>query len=182
MSKAEEAVARFRDGSGCAQSIVSTYGKEVGLTQAAAEPPGGTETNPNAQVCGAVTGAFAVLERKHGGASANNGQPADLVHDLMREFTKRFQAANGSIICKNLTGADLGTPAAVDAARKQELQNARCAKYIRDAAEILEDILKDGEPADKALSVSAGILLDRLNNQPQAYSGNAAHSGPLLEA
>ena len=48
---------------------------------------------------------------------------------------------NGSIRCKEILGADLSTPEGKKAANDGNLFLTACPKFVRDAAEILEEIL-----------------------------------------
>jgi C_GCAxxG_C_C family probable redox protein len=93
------------------------------------------------ETCGAVTGAFMVIGLKYGKAKAEDEGARDRTYELVREFVKRFQSRHGSIRCKELLGYDLSNPQEGEAAKKKGLFDTLCPKFVRDAAEILEEIL-----------------------------------------
>jgi len=58
------------------------------------------------------------------------------------EIAHRFEKRNDSIICKDLLGCDISEPEGATAARTNGLFTSVCPKLVRDAAEILEEMLK----------------------------------------
>jgi len=94
-----------------------------------------------ANVCGAVSGAFLVLGLKHGAATAQEREAKEKTYQLVREFAARFKARNGSIVCRELLGFDIGTPEGLEEAKRRDVHNNVCAKLGRDAGEILEELL-----------------------------------------
>lgn len=138
MRKVEEAVAAFREGFSCAEAMVSTYGPEVGLdretaTRAAGGLGGGLAGRGG--TCGAITGASIVIGLKRGRSRADDLESKRVTYELVNEHVRRFQARNGSIVCRELLGLDVSTPEGKQAAR------ARCPRLVQDSAEILEDLL-----------------------------------------
>ncbi len=61
---------------------------------------------------------------------------------ITNEFAIRFKARNGSINCKELLGCDIGTAEGMKYAKEHNLTTTLCPKYVRDAAEIVEEMLK----------------------------------------
>jgi len=51
--------------------------------------------------------------------------------------------SHDSIICKDILGCDISTPQGLRTAREEALFSKVCPKFVRDAAEILEEMLKD---------------------------------------
>jgi C_GCAxxG_C_C family probable redox protein len=102
------------------------------------------------ETCGAVTGAFMVIGLKHGSAAnwlvegrvddRENGKRLN-TYRLVRELTDRFAARHGSIRCKDLLGCDLSTPEGGKMVEEKNLFRTVCPGLVRDAAEILEEIL-----------------------------------------
>jgi len=88
-----------------------------------------------------VTGAFLVLGLRYGAIQAADLQAKEKTYALVREFAARFQARNGSLICKELLGYDISTADGVRQVKARNLLETRCAKFVQDAAEILEDLL-----------------------------------------
>jgi len=62
------------------------------------------------------------------------------VYDLAKEFVRLFEKQHGTIICKDLLGADLGTSEGRDKAIKENLFRTLCPGFVRDAAQILADM------------------------------------------
>ena len=89
--------------------------------------------------CGAVTGAFMVM-----GLSIR--QPKDekdarfKAYDLVKRFKNRFEAAHGTILCKDLLGVDVGTREGREKAVKQNLHRTLCPDFVKTAAEVLADL------------------------------------------
>jgi len=62
-------------------------------------------------------------------------------YELVGEFTRRFEARRGSLVCKTLLGGvDLGTDAGRREATGRNLFQTICPGYVRDATEILDEI------------------------------------------
>jgi len=55
----------------------------------------------------------------------------------------RFKARNETTECRELLGCDVSTFEGLKAAKKERHFNTRCPKFVQDAVEILEEILKD---------------------------------------
>ena len=142
--KVDAALARFREGSTCSQAILSTWGGEFGLEREtalrAASAFGGGMAGLG-EVCGAVTGALIVIGLKHGQTEAKDKETKQKNYALVRDFTGRFRARNGSLSCRELLGCDLSTAEGMETARSRGLFTERCPRFVRDAAEILEEIL-----------------------------------------
>jgi C_GCAxxG_C_C family probable redox protein len=95
------------------------------------------------ETCGAVTGAFMIIGLKHGKTKADDDVARETTYILVKELTVRFLAQNGSIKCKDLLGHDVNTPEGMDAVIDKKLFITFCPKFVQDAAEITQEILKD---------------------------------------
>ena len=83
--------------------------------------------------CGALLGAVAAMNRIMGGCA--DGEVAALdgaAAAEARELLRRFEEKNGSVFCRELKGRDTG------------IVLRECRGCVEDAAEIAEDILKNG--------------------------------------
>jgi C_GCAxxG_C_C family probable redox protein len=89
--------------------------------------------------CGAVTGALMILGLKVQEASSEK-ETRYRVYDLVREFVRLFEEKRGTILCKDLLGVDTGTPEGRDKAIKDNLFRTLCPGFVRDAAQILDDM------------------------------------------
>ena len=141
MSSVQEAVARFDDGYSCAQAVFSTYAEKLGMDRQTAIKVSagfGGGMGRMAGTCGALTGAFMVLGLKYGGPDSKS---KDKTYELVRELADRFRARHGSLECRELLGCDLSTPEGRKHAKAERLHSTVCTQIVRDAAEILEEIL-----------------------------------------
>jgi C_GCAxxG_C_C family probable redox protein len=91
--------------------------------------------------CGAVTGALMVIGLKYGKVKADDDEAKEQTYALVQEFSMQFAARNKSLNCTELLGYDLGTPEGRAKAKEQNLLVTVCEKLVRDAVEILEEVL-----------------------------------------
>ena len=89
--------------------------------------------------CGAVTGAMMILGFKVQEASTEK-ETRYRVYDLVKELVRLFEEKHGTILCKDLLGADLGTLEGRDKAIKDNLFRTLCPVFVRDAAQILSSM------------------------------------------
>ena len=59
-----------------------------------------------AQTCGAVTGAFMVPGLKYGNADIHDKEAKERIYGLVREFLRRLESRNSSIVCREQLGCD----------------------------------------------------------------------------
>jgi len=140
MKNVDLVVSRFKEGLSCSQAILSTYGQELGIDKATAlkiSAPFGGGMARMGETCGAVTGAFMVIGLKH----AVSKEEKEKLYGLINRFAEKFKSRNGSILCKELLGCNIGTPEGMKAVKEKGLIDALCPKLVRDAAEILDEIL-----------------------------------------
>jgi C_GCAxxG_C_C family probable redox protein len=147
MSKVETAVTDFRSGYSCAQSILRTFGEELGLDKDICRKLGsgfGAGMGRMGLTCGAVTGAFMVIGLKYGYIKPDDLDSKIITRELINEFKDKFVARNKTIVCNELIGLDISTPDgfAEFKRRENELYDI-CSKYVKDAVEILEEILSE---------------------------------------
>lgn len=144
MSKVEEAVTCFKEGYICSQAILATYGTQFGLNRDIALKIAdgfGGGMGRMGETCGAVTGALMVIGLKHGRTMVEDTKAHEMTYGLVNEFVRRFKSRNGSVTCRELLKCDISTPEGLKTARQQNLFNTVCPAYVRDAAEVIEDIL-----------------------------------------
>ena len=144
MSRVEDALSQFQKGYSCAQAILSTYGVEFDIDpKTALKVSGafGAGMARMAETCGAVTGAFMVIGLMHASADVVDEDAKEKTYGAVREFADKFTAQNGSIVCKELLGCDIGTDEGMKTAADNELFDIKCTKFVREAAELLEEML-----------------------------------------
>lgn len=93
------------------------------------------------EMCGCVTGSLMVIGLKHAKTRKDDDDSRDLAYALAQEFMDAFSGRNGSLLCRDILGADVSTPEGVATVREKDLFRTVCPKFIRDAGEILEGLL-----------------------------------------
>jgi C_GCAxxG_C_C family probable redox protein len=144
MSKVEKAVACFKEGFSCSQAIFSTYSEGLGLDRLTSlkisQAFGGGMAHLG-ETCGAVTGACMLIGLKYGRTQAEDLAARERTYTLIRKFVEDFKALHGSIQCPRLLGLDIGTEEGLRLANEKNLFQTLCTGYVKNAAEIIEDIL-----------------------------------------
>lgn len=144
MSRIEKAMSCFKGNFNCAQSILSTYSPQYGLNRDTAlklSTGFGGGIARFGKTCGAVSGAFMIIGLKYGMGINEDKQAQEETYQFIRLFSNRFQEINGSIVCRELLGCDINTPEGKDYYSQNEFFEKKCLQYVRNAAEILEEIL-----------------------------------------
>lgn len=145
MCNADCAVECFNKGFNCAQSVFSTYSEQLGLDKTSALKISGGFGGGMChlgETCGVVTGAFMLIGLKYGKAQEDDNAAKEKTAVLVREFAERFKAINGSIKCTELIGYDLSTEEGRKALNETKSWKTVCAKMVRDASQIVEELLE----------------------------------------
>ncbi len=143
MSKVEKAVECFNNGFNCSQAVFSTYCEQFGLDRESAlkiSTPFGAGLARQAQVCGAVSGAYMLIGLKEGKFLPEDNESRERCYSLAMEFTKKFNEIHGSINCCDLLKYDLSTPEGLQHIKENNLWNTLCPIFIRDACQLLEEM------------------------------------------
>ena len=143
MSKVDQAVECFCGGAACSQAIAAIYGPDLGLPreQAMKLASGFAGGMRLGETCGAVTGAFMVLGLKFAGLHCDQRDGRGDVYAALGRFVTKFQQRNRSVVCKELLGCDISTPDGAQKATREGLFRTICPDLVKDAAEILEEML-----------------------------------------
>jgi C_GCAxxG_C_C family probable redox protein len=144
MEKVKKAAECFESGFSCSQAVLATFAEEFNLdkkialkiSSAFCGGMGGT-----ANVCGAVTGGLMVIGLKYGRTEADDVVTKEKTNEISRLFMERFKENNGSLICKDLLGADISTIEGKEYVTNNNLRHNCCTKLVENATEILEKIL-----------------------------------------
>ena len=145
MSDIEKAVSCFNEGFMCSQAVLSAYAEQFGLDREAAlkvSAAFGGGMGRMGETCGAVTGAFMVIGLKYGRTAVEDRESHEKTTGLVREFVDGFKSINGSIVCRELLGCDLSTQDGLKTFVDKKLRDTLCTKFVRDAAQIIEQLLK----------------------------------------
>ena len=147
MNTKELAVTRFQDGFSCSQAVFSPYAEAMGLDKDTALKIAGTfggGMGRTGQTCGAVTGALMALGLKYGATDAVDKETKEQAYVRVQEFARRFAIRNGNdLSCKALLGCDISTSDGQKMASELGLYQSVCPKLVKDAAEIVEEILAE---------------------------------------
>jgi len=142
--RVNQSVACFKNDFNCSQAVFSTYAEHLGMDKQTALKVScafGGGMARMAETCGAVTGTLMVIGLKHGKARPDNDAAKQKTYALAREFVERFKAKHGTIVCRELLGCDIGTEEGKRVFDENQYEEKRCAKFVADAAMILEEIL-----------------------------------------
>jgi C_GCAxxG_C_C family probable redox protein len=145
-SRVEEVAKTHGEGFSCAQALLAVYGPELGVDrETALKIAGGFGGGMGrmAGTCGAVTGAFMVIGLVHSMTKKGDLQQKERSYEYIRTFADKFKERNKTLVCRELMGVDVSTPEGFAEAKKKNIARTVCPKYVRDAAEILEEMLAD---------------------------------------
>ncbi len=133
----------FAQGFNCSQAVFSAFASRLGLSEEMAlklSSPFGGGIARQGQTCGALTGALMVLGLQYGNV---NPQDKEATYQMAGEFVCRFQERHGAILCRDLLGCDISTPAGLQTAREQNLFNAVCPALVEGTAKLLTEFSVD---------------------------------------
>ena len=147
MTRREAAMANFLSGYNCSQSIILAFKDmlpvdEKQLSMLASSFGGGM--GRLREVCGSVSGMFMIVGLLYGYDGPETGQVKADHYARIQELAKRFEEKHGSIVCREMLGLSVRHDVPVPEARTKEYYKKRpCAEIIGDAAEILEQYIKE---------------------------------------
>lgn len=143
-TRADKAVSRFMRGYNCAQAVSSVFTEDTGVPEEIILRTAigfGGGMGRTGGTCGAVSGAVIVIGLMAGSTDPAEKEAKELTYTLTQEFIERFTEKYGSVSCTVLLGCDLSTREGSARAREENLTRTLCPGYIRDAVEILEEVL-----------------------------------------
>lgn len=147
MTRREIAMENFLKGYNCSQSIVLAFKDmlpmdEKTLSMMASSFGGGM--GRLREVCGSVTGMFMVAGLLYGYDGPETGQVKADHYARIQELAHRFEEKHGTIVCREMLGLDIKHDVPTPEARTKEYYKKRpCPEIIGDAAEILEQYIKE---------------------------------------
>jgi C_GCAxxG_C_C family probable redox protein len=136
---------RFTEGYRCSEAILTSYCGKVGLNKNLAMKIGcafGGGLGSNGDVCGAITGSIIILGLKHGRTNKDDADTRVKTDIQVQTFLKKFRSKHKHTRCNDLIGFDRSTPKGHDIAAAAGVFKKICPKLVKDAAEILEELLK----------------------------------------
>lgn len=105
--KQEQAMNLFKEGYNCAQTVFAAFHKEMDMdfeTALKLSSSFGGGMGRLREVCGAVSGMFAVAGMKYGYTDPNDNKAKAEHYKLIQELAVQFKTENHSIICRELLG------------------------------------------------------------------------------
>lgn len=143
--KSEKAVSYFKQSFNCSQAVFTAYRQEDLVNEQTALKLGTVfgagVAYTGADLCGAVTGAIMAISLKHGRGDVKAVDAKVKTYELGKKFMNGFSAINGSCICGELPGVDIGTPEGIKEAVVTKLFETRCVDMVKSACEILDKTL-----------------------------------------
>lgn len=145
MNRKDEAQKIHACGFNCSQAVLGVFCEELGMDLGSAYRisagfGGGLRRG---EVCGAVTGAIMALGLRYGHFVEGDIESKEMIAAKTKAFNDRFEAANGSLICKEM----LGYNSAIEEERaiivEKGLFDTVCPKAITTAVEIAEELIAD---------------------------------------
>lgn len=139
------AEASHRNGFSCSQSVFSALAQRWNIDpelalRVAAGFGGGIARS--ARTCGCVTGAIMAIGLAQSSVAPEvNRSEKEKTYEAGQRFMRAFEKRNGSTVCAELLGCDISTPEGLAKARQEGLFESRCTGFVRDAVEIVQDML-----------------------------------------
>ena len=147
MTRKEAAVANFKKGYNCSQSVVLAFkdmlpADESTLMKLSSSFGGGM--GRLREVCGSVSGMFMVTGLLYGYDGPETGKIKADHYARIQELARRFEEKHGSIVCRRLLGLNVDRDDPTPEERTAEYYKKRpCAEMIGDAAEILDRYISE---------------------------------------
>ena len=146
-SRVGEAVALFKSGYNCSQSVVAAFADLYGFSREQAlrmSASFGGGIGRMRQTCGAACGLFQLAGLDCGAVKADDREGKSHNYAVVQELAEAFKRENGSLICAELLGLEApeGTPQA-EARTERYYQKRPCVKMVETAARLFADYLKN---------------------------------------
>lgn len=145
MTKSDTAEHMFLKGYNCAQSVLYAFAQDMDLPGETALKIScglGAGMARQGEICGAVSGAILVLGLKYGKGCDDEKELTETTYAKTKALMEMFCAKRGSCNCKKLLhGCDLSSPQGQATFKENDYYNKVCLPCVRDAVEILEQIL-----------------------------------------
>ena len=134
----------FYEGYNCSQAVLLAFEDLTGLekkTAAMLSSSFGGGLGRMREVCGAVSGAVMVLGLFKGYSDPKSHSEKVAHYRLIQDFAARFKKKNGSIICRDLLNGVAKEGLIPEERTKEFYQKRPCPALVRQAAEIVDEML-----------------------------------------
>lgn len=144
--KEKEGLSKFCNGYNCAQSVLSVFAEDLGMSKDAClklANPFGSGIAYLQETCGAVSGALMAIGLKYGRGTDGRIEDKERAYDMSRHFIEEFKKTTcGTICCRELMeGLDMGTPEGMSKIKELDLFRLRCSKHVQNSIEIVNKII-----------------------------------------
>jgi len=147
MTHEEKAIALFREGCNCAQSVFLAFEDLHGMDHDMAmrlSSGFGAGMGKLREVCGSLTGAFMVASLLYGYDDVKDREAKKKTYALIQRIAGKFEEEKGTLICRELLGIKKGEDLPEPAVRTEEYYRTRpCAALCGLAARILDECISD---------------------------------------
>ena len=152
----EKAVAFFKSGFNCSQSVVAAFADLYGFTLEQSlrmSASFGAGIGRMRETCGAACGLFMLAGLQTGATEGADRAGKAANYALVQQLAAEFKRRNGGLICRELLGLHKSTPITSVPEERTELYYKKrpCPKIIEEAAKIWVEYLKEHpiEPAKR---------------------------------
>ena len=145
MDRAEKALSYFDNKFNCAQSVLTAFADESGLSEddsLRVSCAFGGGMGRQQHTCGAVTGAAMALGLRFGTGKNDEEEKKQQTYNLTVELFDEFTKLNGSTNCRELlNNLNMRDDKDLELINVQNLFHTNCRKYVADAVRIAENII-----------------------------------------
>lgn len=142
-----KAIALFKEGYNCSQSVVAAFADEYGFTREqalrmAASFGGGIVRMR--ETCGAACGMFLLAGLETGATEGSDREGKAANYALVQELAEEFKRRNGALRCADLLGLSKKEPviSTPEARTEQYYAKRPCVKMVEEAAKIWSEYLE----------------------------------------
>lgn len=141
--RSEKAVALFKQGYNCSQSVFAAFADRYGMDEETAlkvSSSFGGGMGRMREVCGTVSGMFMVAGLETGATEGRDVAGKKHNYDVVQQLAAEFKKKNRTIICRELLGLDSkeNTVTTPEARTEEYYKKRPCVELVRQSAEILE--------------------------------------------
>ena len=143
----EKAIALFKEGFNCSQSVVAAFVEEYGFTQEQAlrmSASFGGGIGRMRETCGAACGLFMLAGLKGGAIVGADHEGKAANYALVQELAEEFKLRNGALKCADLLGLSNNEPIVSTPEQRTNQYYAKrpCVKMVEEAARIWVEYLQ----------------------------------------
>ena len=137
----DKAVALFKEGFNCSQSVVAAFADKYGFTQEQAlrmSASFGGGIGRMRETCGAACGLFMLAGLETGATEGSDKEGKAANYQLVQELAAEFKQRNGALRCADLFGLSKNEPvvSTPEARTNQYYAKRPCVKMVEEAARI----------------------------------------------